>query len=255
VRPLSIVLAFALSAPSLLIAQLAEPQRPLDGGTREILVSILIPSIPNAPFSAIVNTEWIRPLSDGSSVTLRNHRAIARDRAGRIFQERRLLVPEDGRHESVVTKIEISDPVSHKLYICVPSERVCQLEFFNAPAFAAPAGSNKSGSNASTNSSSREDLGPQTIFGLETEGTLEEQLIAPGVIGNDQPLKLISEYWYSPQLGVNLISKRQDPRFGTQNFVLSDIVVGEPDSKHFLLPSNTRVIDLRDPADRTNSHP
>ena len=199
-RPLSIVLAFALSAPSLLIAQLAEPQRPLDGGTREILVSILIPSIPNAPFSAIVNTEWIRPLSDGSSVTLRNHRAIARDRAGRIFQERRLLVPEDGRHESVVTKIEISYPVSHKLYICVPSERVCQLEFFNAPAFAAPAGSNKSGSNASTNSSSREDLGPQTIFGLETEGTLEEQLIAPGVIGNDQPLKLISEYWYSPQL-------------------------------------------------------
>jgi hypothetical protein len=239
----------------LVIAQLAQPQRPLDGGTREVLVGILIPSIPNAPFSAIVNTEWTRPLSDGSSVTTRNHRSVARDRAGRIFQERRLLVPEDGKHESVVTKIEISDPVSHKLYICVPSEHVCQLEFFNAPTFAASAGSNKSGSTPSTNSSGREDLGPQTISGLETEGTLEEQLIVPGVLGNDQPLKLTSEYWYSPQLGINLISKRQDPRFGTQSFVLSDIVVGEPDSNLFRLPSTTRVIDLRDPADRTNSRP
>ena len=99
----------------------AMPQRPPDGGTNEVLVSILIPSLPNAPFSAIVNTLWVRQLADGSAITLANHRAIARDTEGRIFQERRLLVPEDGKHESVVTQIEMSDPVAHQQYICVVS--------------------------------------------------------------------------------------------------------------------------------------
>ena len=80
-----------------------QTQRPPDGGTREVLISILIPSLPNAPFTAIVNTEWIRQLPDGSSITLKNHRAIARDAAGRIFQERRALVPDDGKSKSGVT--------------------------------------------------------------------------------------------------------------------------------------------------------
>lgn len=117
-------------------------QRPPDGGTREVLVSILIPSVPNAPFSASVSTESIRQLPDGGRITLVNHRAIARDSAGRIFQERRLLVPEDGKHESVVTQTEISDPVAHALYICKPDEKVCQLEFYSAPIFTEPGASN-----------------------------------------------------------------------------------------------------------------
>jgi len=57
---------------------------------------------------------------------------------GRIFQERRLLVPEDGTHEAVVTPIEISDPVAHELYLCVPKEEVCQVEGFTAPTFHRP---------------------------------------------------------------------------------------------------------------------
>ena len=43
-----------LAIPSWVLGQNAV-ERPPDGGTREVLVSILIPSIPNAPFSAIVN--------------------------------------------------------------------------------------------------------------------------------------------------------------------------------------------------------
>jgi len=47
-------------------------------------------------------------------------------------------VPDDGKHESVVTQIEISDPVAHKLYICVPQQHVCQLELFTVPKFERP---------------------------------------------------------------------------------------------------------------------
>jgi hypothetical protein len=228
------------------------PQRPPDGGTREVLVSILIPSLANAPFTATVNTESVRQLADGTTITLKNHRAIARDKAGRIFQERRLLVPDDGKHESVVTQIEISDPVAHKLYICVPQERVCQLEQFSAPDFAPPPATGTAVNQPG--GSSREDLGKQSIGGLEVAGTLETGVIESGAIGNNSPMLVKREFWYSPQLGVNLISKRQDPRFGIQNFEVSDIVLGEPEAKIFELPSGFKVIDLRR-ATTTSSSP
>src|SRR6266481_1940085 len=105
-----LLLAGFLILPNSLAQAPQEPQRPPDGGTREVLISILIPSLPNAPFTATVNTEWIRQLPDGSTITLKNHRAIARDAAGRIFQERRALVPDDGKTKSGVTQIEISGP-------------------------------------------------------------------------------------------------------------------------------------------------
>lgn len=231
----------------LLIAQAPQPQRPPDGGTREVLVSILIPSLPNAPFSATVITEWTRQFADGTTVTVGNRRAIARDKMGRIFQERRLLVPNDGRHESGVTQTEISDPVSHEFYICVPQERVCQVELFTAPNFVRPP---NAGGAAPTQSGSPtlEDLGKQSVAGLETLGTRETAVIETGAIGNDSPMMIRREFWYSPQLGVNLISKLQDPRVGIQNFEVSDIVLGEPDAKLFALPSNSKVIDLREPA-------
>src|SRR5438309_10729043 len=130
--PFFLLSGFFILPNSFSLAQAPQqPQRIPDGGTREVLLSILIPSLPNAPFTATVNTEWIRQLPDGSSITLKNRRAIARDAAGRIFQERRALVPDDGKAQSGVTQIEISDPVSHELYICMPHGRTCQLEVFS----------------------------------------------------------------------------------------------------------------------------
>ncbi|HEY6267266.1 MAG TPA: hypothetical protein VIX11_03140 [Candidatus Acidoferrum sp.] len=223
-----------------------QPQRPPDGGTREVLISILIPSMPNAPFTATVNTEWIRQLPDGSAITLKNHRAIARDPAGRIFQERRALVPDDGKSKSGVTQIEISDPVSHELYICIPYERTCQLEEFS-PRESARYGAPGKVHMVQGASSESEDLGKQSIGGLETAGTRETTVIPANTIGNNSPLISKREFWFSPQLGVNLVSKRQDPLSGTQNFEVSDITLGDPDPKLFEVPSGSKILDLRKP--------
>jgi len=136
-----------------------------DGGTREVLVSIFIPSLPGAPFTATVNTEWIRALPDGTRITLKNHRLIARDKSGRIFQERRLLVPEDSKQESIVTQIEISDPVLHEQYICVPRESVCQWEGFHPVEYRLGA-MDRTAANSS-GPPNQESLGTQSIAGLK----------------------------------------------------------------------------------------
>lgn len=221
-------------------------QRPPDGGTREMLISILIPSVPNAPFSATVNTEWIRQLPDGSAITLKNHRAIARDAAGRIFQERRYLLPDDGKSKSGISQIEISDPVAHELYICIPQGHTCQLEEFS-PRESAPYDAPGKSHMVQGSPSESEDLGKQSIGGLETIGTRETTIIPAGAIGNNSPLMSKREFWYSPQLGVNLISKLQHPLSGTQNFEVSDITLGEPDAKLFEVPAGFKILDLRKP--------
>jgi hypothetical protein len=60
--------AFLMRPTSRCVAQVPqEVHRPPAGGTRQVLISILIPSVPNAPFSATVITEWIRQVGDGTT--------------------------------------------------------------------------------------------------------------------------------------------------------------------------------------------
>jgi hypothetical protein len=67
---------FLIVSPAVCRAQTrGERPRPHDGGVQERLVSILIPAVPSAPFSATVSTESVRMLADGSRITLVNHRA------------------------------------------------------------------------------------------------------------------------------------------------------------------------------------
>jgi len=149
-----------------------------DGGTREVLVSILIPSLPHAPFTAILETVSIRQLPNDAEIKLRNRRKIARDAQGRVFQERRLLVPDDDKHESTVTQTEISDPLKYELYICMPSGHVCQLEIFTSPEGPHPAASVPPQTGPGI-----EQLGKQSIQGIETVGIRQSVTIAAGAIG------------------------------------------------------------------------
>lgn len=111
----------------------AEPQRPpaQDGGTREVLESIVIPPIPNQRFTATLQTEWIRYTGEGGSITLVNERPLARDRKGRIDQERWLLVPKYGKIKSQMNWIQIANPNQHTLYSCNPFRRICELETYD----------------------------------------------------------------------------------------------------------------------------
>ena len=208
-----------------------------DGGVQQRLISIVIPSTPNAPFTAIVHTEWTRILGDGSTITLKNHRAIGRDSAGRIFQERRMLAPDGDTRETTLTEIEISNPVSRDLYVCVLQQLTCRLLVFRR----------SEGASFSTAAKlpGAEELGTRYIEGLEAHGRQQTHIVPANAFGNDRPLVSKKEYWYSPALGINLISKTADPRFGAQNFEVSDIVRGEPDPKLFQLPSGLKIIDLR----------
>ena len=214
-----------------------------DGDTFEIINNIMIPAVLHAPFSSVVTAEWTKTLEDGSTITRFNHRIVIRDGRGRIFQERRTLVPKNGQAEPLLHHTEISDPAQHTKYFCNPRSQICELRSYISPPADVdePTGSFGNGKMALT----REDLGKSNISGIEVTGTRETRFLAAGVIGNDRPISITKEFWYSPQLGLNILVKRNDPRVGTQTFTVTEVSLSEPDPKCFQLPTGYKVVDMR----------
>jgi hypothetical protein len=83
-----------------------------------------------------------------------------------------------------------------------------------------------------------EDLGVQTINGVPAKGTRTTLTIPAGNIGNDRPIQVVNERWYSDDLHMVVKSSNSDPRFGTTEFNLKNIVRAEPDPTLFQIPAD-----------------
>jgi hypothetical protein len=214
-----------------------------DGNSFTRIVSIFIPPIPNAPFTATVSTEWTRQTSDGATIVVKNHRMVARGSQGHVFEERRRFVPADSNAQSLLFQMDYVDPVRHTRTVCLPASSMCDVRDFYAPVSTStvPVGPLADGKHYL----SREDLGKSETEGLETIGTRETITTNLGTVGNDREVTLTKEFWYSPKLGVNLLVKRMDPLQGTQVFTVSNISLAEPDARLFVIPAKYKVTDDR----------
>jgi hypothetical protein len=86
-----------------------------------------------------------------------------------------------------------------------------------------------------------EDLGSKTIDGVNVEGRRTTRIIPAGEQGNDQPMTIVEERWYAPELKITVLQIRDDPRTGTTTMELSDIVPGEPDAALFQVPDGYEI--------------
>jgi hypothetical protein len=218
-----------------------------DGGTRQVLESIFIPPLAHAPFSLTLETEWTRTMGNGGAYTMVNKRQIMRDSEGRIYQERWFLVPKNGKIESKMNFIQISDPAAHTLYNCETETKRCYLQAYTGSIQANyQPGIGRSGALADGSGfATHEDLGGQTIAGFETVGYRDTTTLNPGTFGNDQPMVSKREFWYSKQLGINLLSILDSPLVGNERFTGTDVSISEPEHRYFTIPEGYTVIDQR----------
>jgi TonB family protein len=89
-----------------------------------------------------------------------------------------------------------------------------------------------------------EALGKQLIEGVEAEGTRSTIEIAAGEIGNERPIEIVFERWYSPELQVVVMTKHSDPRFGETTYRLTNINRAEPAHELFEVPADYKVQDF-----------
>lgn len=93
----------------------------------------------------------------------------------------------------------------------------------------------------------KESLGTQMIEGVQAEGTRTTVTIPAGAIGNDLPIQIVSERWYSPELQTVVISKHNDPRMGETVYHLTNIGRSEPARSLFEVPADYTISDFSKP--------
>ena len=88
-----------------------------------------------------------------------------------------------------------------------------------------------------------EPLGRQTIEGVAADGTRRSETIETGAIGNDRPIQITSESWYSRDLQTVVMTKQNDPRTGEQTFRLINITRGDPPANLFAIPAGYQKLE------------
>jgi len=218
-----------------------------DGGANGPMQSIFIPPKPGAPFNLTLDSEWSRPMENGGTFTVVNERHIVRDSKGRIYQERWILVPKGGKIKSQMNVFQITDPEQHTWLNCEVRTKVCELLRYaltneqNYQPLIGRTGPLPNG----TGYRLHEDLGPNVTLGIDTHGYRETRTIYAGEMGNDKPMVSVREFWYSPQLGINLISIVDEPQSGRQVFTVKEISTAEPDLGYFDVPEGYKIVDHR----------
>jgi hypothetical protein len=196
--------------------------------------------VTNAPFSADVTRETIQVLSNGTKLDQKVSGSVARDSEGRTRQETTFSAIGPLAASGQAAHIAfIRDPVAGKNYILNENKKTAAT--MNRPANAnadgrwgmrARMGNNQNGNLQTTS------LGTKVMEGLTVNGTQTTRTIPAGRIGNDKPLVITTEEWYSPDLQMVISSTRTDPRFGTTTYQLANINRSEPAESLFTVPSD-----------------
>ena len=221
-----------------------------------------------APYSAEAVTERTQTLADGNRIVNKSSARVFRDSEGRTRREQQITAIGNWEAtEEPPHVIFIQDPVAKMHYVLEPEnksvrkikvdEDVMKQE---GPAkirkkfdhkIAGPhhgMGPGAFGGEVvryrfDDKDAKKESLGKQTIEGVVAEGTRTTITIAAGEMGNESPIQIVSEQWYSPELQVNLMTRHHDPRFGETVYQLTQISRGEQDRSLFEVPADYKVDD------------
>jgi hypothetical protein len=79
-------------------------------------------------------------------------------------------------------------------------------------------------------------IGERSVEGLKVRGSRLEFTIAPGEVGNEQPITVRTDQWFSPDLGVVVSSTHHDPMMGETTYRLEQIDRVEPEESLFVVP-------------------
>ncbi len=241
--------------------------------------------VKGAPFCATVVTEHTQSLADGNRIHTSDSSMLCRDSEGRIRREAGLNLLEAGQQTSAPKLITIVDPVAGVRYMLDTENKIAQKMpllpegGFTTAAVPGPAhapgkqvmiyqrtggpGSDvmfndvtvkKIGPDSGEPAPNTENLGDQTIDGIHVTGTRMTHTIPAGKMGNEKPITVTSERWYSPELKATVTTKHNDPWAGELKTELKNVSSSEPDASLFAVPADYKVIDDKDGPIRIKLH-
>jgi hypothetical protein len=242
------------------------------GGVRFLGAEAGMPGrvVKNAPYSADSVTESTQTLPDGNHIRQTTTSRVYRDTEGRTRREQSLgalggLAPNTNLPQVVF----ISDPVAGVNYALNAKDRTATKSTSAVGGRGGQWGSpdqqkgraresaaqqkspdlgrgNRRGggpSGPADQNLKTEPLGRQMIEGVQADGTRTTLTIPAGQMGNEQPIQIVTERWYSPELQTVVLSRHTDPRLGETVFKLGNISRTEPARYLFEAPADYKVTE------------
>ena len=145
----------------------------------------------------------------------------------------------NGQSGSIMTTVD-----GDKIRVELDAVKAAKAAAANAKeiaAMAAPAALAMPSTNGQKWETRTEDLGVQNFEGVDAVGTRTITTIPADAIGNERPIEIVYERWYSKELQMIVYSKHSDPRFGEQTYRLTNINRNEPDPSLFQVPTSYRI--------------
>lgn len=231
-------------------------------------ISSTMHAVRGAPYSALREYSETRTLADGTHITNKpRSEKLFRDSQGRTRSEQPLC---GGRladlPDADAVLVYIQDPVSGSVYILDAQKHIAHryalrvseqsqprpftgtsvATVLNGTQFKArttgPQSPNAPGETT-------EPLPAQTVDGLMAEGTRTTQVIPEGAEGNDRPITVVREIWFSPYIGLPILAKVSDPRTGETVARITSLDTSEPSPLLFQPPPDYKIVDTDVPAD------
>lgn len=213
--------------------------------------------VKGAPYSADAVDERIQTLADGNRIVNKRVTRLYRDGQGRTRQD---LLAADGR----VRTIHIVDPVAGVHYVLDPRTKIAtRLPLPRLPnqpqVTVADGGSVRVQASSIVSRTVGNDtyvevggeaggdcktLSKKEIDGIKVEGCVKLSTIPAGRVGNEKPIELSNERWYSPELKLVLATTARDPRTGEARYRLEKMSRTEPDASLFKVPAEYKLNDV-----------
>lgn len=232
------------------------------------------PGVKGKPYSAQRVTEHTQTLADGTHITRKPMTTqLYRDSEGRTRSEQQFMTGPNPAGDTPLL-IQIDDPIAGYHYTldtvnhiahrvkstplprpnstagAASSLTVAPLAVPHVSILPAPAAVTNGAVQPTTpdgRATTTENLGTQSIEGVIAQGHRTTRVIPAGLEGNDAPITIVNENWFSQQIGMPVLSKNSDPRNGENTTRLTNIVLGDPDPSLFQPPPGYEVVDETGP--------
>lgn len=192
--------------------------------------------VTGAPYSATETLTRQQTLSNGNQISTTRQSNVYRDSQGRILTQT-TVTPPASSGKPAYTEETIFDPVAGYRYVLNSSTMIAYQSPLPKPR---GAGTNPRPTPPARPNVVVTTLTPASINGQEATGTQITETIPAGAIGNAQPIQVIRVTWVSTALQVPVEIKTTDPRNGTSDMELTNIVAAEPNVS-FAVPAGYTI--------------
>lgn len=215
---------------------------------------VAIVSIVGEPFSGVRTWQGARSFVDGNRIDRGTTERLYRDGQGRTRVERE--VPPEvlaNRPQMEPVRIAINDPVSgDRIELHQRTKTAIILRGRSTPASLPPksvppvsvvfAGHYYGGSDPGW--SKPVSLGEKSFDGLRAIGQRSQYTLPVGTIGNEKPIVLTVDQWFSPELSLIVSRTGKSSLGGEFENTVENVVHGEPDPALFLIPSDYSRVEV-----------